>query len=307
MFSRLPLTALRAFESAARLGSFKAAATELSVTPTAISHQVKTLETWLGLLLFERKPLGVTLTPSGQRLHAASHAALRQLSDALEAIQPVVPGETLVLTTTPSFAAAWLIPRLDGFHERFPHLHVAVETSDAIVDLERESRVDLAIRCSTGSYPSLMRQALFDEYFGAFASPDFDADNDDGRLNLIAVRWDTPTPNTVSATWQAWCEQAGKQDWLRRSVFRHYDDEHYALQAVLHGRGAVLASSVLVNDQVMTGALRPILPSVRLPGDRYVALCRPGRERTTPIREFLLWLDEEASNTRAALDGIRLE
>ncbi len=301
MFSKIPLTALRAFESAARLGSFKTAASELSVTPTAISHQIKALETWLGLLLFERKPLGVSLTPCGQQLYAASHEAFRRLGDALEAIQPIVPGETLVLTTTPSFAAAWLIPRLDRFHERFPHLHIAVETSDTVVDLEREARVDLAIRCSSERYPALVNQELFDEYFGAFASPDFDEDRPSGRLELIAVRWDTSTPNTESVTWQAWCERAGKQDWLRRSVLRHFDDEHYALQAVLHGRGAVLASSVLVNDQVMAGALRPVLPSVRLPGDRYVALCRPGRERVTPIREFLDWLEEEASATRVGL------
>lgn len=300
MFSRLPLTALRTFESAARLGSFKAAAQELSVTPTAVSHQVKTLETWLGQLLFERQPLGVRLTPSGHQLYAASHAALAQLGAALDALQPIAAGESLVLTTPPSFAATWLIPRLERFHDRYPHLHVTVETTDAVVDLEREARVDLAIRCGTRDYPTLIQQELFVEQFGVYAAEGFDADNDAVILELIAVR--CPDPGDVN--WEVWCERAGKQDWLRRAVFRRYDDDHYAVQAGLHGRGAVLASSVLVHDDVLSGALLPVLPAVRLAGDRYTALCRPGRERTTPIREFLAWLEDEACETRRALPPV---
>lgn len=301
MFSRIPLTALRAFESAARLGTFKAAANELSVTPTAISHQVRSLESWIGALLFERQAAGVALTPAGRQLFTGCHYALCHLSDSLEAARPQVVNENLVLTTTPAFAATWLIPRLDGFHDRHPNLQIAVETSDSPVDLERDARVDLAIRTTTRDYPALTQRELFSEYFGVYGTADFDADNRNQPLNLIAVRWSTPSP--ISVSWPAWCEIAGRQDWLTRAVFRNYDDEHYALQAALHARGAVLASTVLVAEHVQSGALRPIQPEMRIPGAHYLALCRPGRERSAPVRAFLDWLAEEATKTRAILEG----
>ena len=250
-------------------------------------------------MLFERKPMGVCLTQAGQRLYRDSHDAFLRLSKSLEAARPVAAEKTLVLTTTPAFAAIWLISRLSRFHELFPQLHIHVETSDVPVDLERDSGVDLAIRCSARDYPALFQLDLFTEYFGAYATPDFDDHIKNEKIDLIAVQWNTPSP--ISVTWQSWCAAAGKEEWLRRAVFRHYNDEHYALQAVLHGQGAVLASSVLVVDPLVQGALRPIEPSVRIPGARYLALCKPGRERLTPIREFLEWLEEEAGKTRLAL------
>lgn len=302
MFSRIPLTALRAFESAARLGSFKAAANELAVTPTAVSHQIKSLESWLGILLFERKPMAVSLTPEGEEIYRNCHAAFQQINDSLEFVRPGASDKNLVLTTTPAFASAWLIPRLDRFHDRHPHLHIAVETSDTVVDLLRDARVDLAIRCTTHDFPSLIQRTLFSEYFGAYGTPDFDPDDKDETINLIAVRWSTPSPIEVS--WQDWCKRAGCQDWLERATFHNYDDDHYALQAAQHSRSAVLASSVLVVDQVTAGTLRPIKPSVKLPGMHYLALCRPGRERSAPISAFLEWLEDEAQQTRLALSEI---
>nr|WP_315465847.1 LysR substrate-binding domain-containing protein [uncultured Rhodoferax sp.] len=302
MFSKIPLTALRAFESVARLGSFKAAGSELAVTPTAISHQIKSLESWLGLRLFERSSAGVLLTPTGQALCLDCHKAFQLLSEGLEAIRPTAPDKNLVVTTTPAFAATWLIPRLDGFHVQNPHLHIAVETSDALIDLLRDSRVDLAIRCSTRDFPSLTQRNLFTEYFGAYGTVDFDADGTTQPINLVAVRWSTPSP--ISVSWDNWCDLAGRKDWLERSIFRHYDDEHYALQAVLHGQNAVLASSVLVADLVSAGKLQPIYPHVRIQGARYLALCRPGLERSTTICAFLKWLENEAQLTREKLAAV---
>jgi LysR family transcriptional regulator, glycine cleavage system transcriptional activator len=304
MFSKIPLTALRAFESVARLGSFKAAGSELAVTPTAISHQIKSLESWLGLRLFERKSMGVSLTPVGQAMHQDCHKAFQLLSECLEAVRPTGRDKCLVVTTTPAFAATWLIPRLDGFHVQNPHLHIAVETSDVPVDLLRDARVDLAIRCSTRDYPSLTQRDLFTEYFGAYGTEDFDAEGTTQPINLVAVRWSTPSP--ISVSWEIWCDMAGRGDWLERSIFRHYDDEHFALQAVLHGQNAVLASSVLVADLVSSGSLQPICPDVRIQGARYLALCRPGRERSSTLCAFLDWLEKEAQLTReklAAVDG----
>ncbi|KVR13677.1 LysR family transcriptional regulator [Burkholderia ubonensis] len=299
MFSKIPLTALRVFESSARLGTFKAAAQELSVTPAAVSHQIKSLESRLGVLLFERDPGGVRLTGDGERLFRACHDALLALSRGLEAVRPEPAERTLVLTTTPAFASMWLIPRLGRFQQADPPLHIKVETGNTLVDLERDARVDLAIRATSRDFPALFRHELIDEYFGAYAAPGFDVNRPDGRLDLIEIAWESAVPLPVD--WPSWCRAAGRTAWLQRAVFRHYDDEHYALQAVLHGQGVVLASSVLVAEHVERGALTPIEPSVRLAGTRYVALCRPGRERQPQVRRFLDWLDDELAQTRAAI------
>ncbi|KOR18433.1 LysR substrate-binding domain-containing protein, partial [Burkholderia cenocepacia] len=144
--------------------------------------------------------------------------------------------------------------------------------------------------------------ALIDEYFGAYAAAGFDAHRTDEPLDLIETVWDTPLP--VSIDWASWCRAAGRQAWLERAVFRHYDDEHYALQAVLHGQGIALLSSVLAAEHVERGALKPIEPAVRLAGARFVALCRPGREREPQVRRFLDWLEAEIARTRASVGRI---
>ncbi|UOB57325.1 LysR substrate-binding domain-containing protein [Burkholderia pyrrocinia] len=300
MFSKIPLTALRVFESSARLGTFKAAADELSVTPAAVSHQIKSLESRLGVLLFERGASGVRLTAEGERLFRASHDALLALSRGLDAVRPEAADErTLVLTTTPAFAAMWLIPRLGRFRRVDPQLNIKVETGNALADLERDARIDLAIRATSRTFPALHEIALIDEYFGAYAAAGFDAHRSDERLDLIETVWDTPLP--VSIDWASWCRAASRDAWLERAVFRHYDDEQYALQAVLLGQGVALLSSVLVAEHVERGALMPIEPSVRLDGARFVALCRPGREREPQVRRFLDWLEAEIAHTRAAV------
>ncbi|HEF5872140.1 TPA: LysR family transcriptional regulator [Burkholderia cenocepacia] len=300
MFSKIPLTALRVFEASARLGTFKAAADELSVTPAAVSHQIKSLESRVGVLLFERSAGGAKLTAEGEQLFRASHDALLALSRGLDAVRPDAAGErTLVLTTTPAFAAMWLIPRLGAFRRVDPHLHIKVETGNALVDLERDARIDLAIRATARKFPALHEIALIDEYFGAYAAAGFDAHRTDAPLDLIETVWDTPLP--VSVDWASWCRAAGRQAWLERAVFRHYDDEHYALQAVLHGQGIALLSSVLAAEHVERGALLPVDPAVRLDGARFVALCRPGREREPQVRRFLDWLEAEIAHTRDAV------
>ncbi|WP_175943935.1 LysR substrate-binding domain-containing protein [Burkholderia pyrrocinia] len=303
MFSKIPLTALRVFESSARLGTFKAAADELSVTPAAVSHQIKSLESRLGVLLFERGASGVRLTAEGERLFRASHDALLALSRGLDAVRPEAADErTLVLTTTPAFASMWLIPRLGRFRRVDPQLNIKVETGNALADLERDARIDLAIRATSRTFPALQEIALIDEYFGAYAAAGFDAHRSDAPLDLIETVWDTPLP--VSIDWASWCRAASREAWLERAVFRHYDDEQYALQAVLLGQGVALLSSVLVAEHVERGALMPIEPSVRLDGARFVALCRPGREREPQVRRFLDWLEAEIAHTRAAVARI---
>ena len=241
---------MRVFESSARLGAFKAAADELSVTPAAVSHQIKSLESRLGVLLFERGASGVRLTDEGERLFRASHDALLALSRGRRGAAEAAGERTLVLTTTPAFAAMWLIPRLGRFRQVDPQLHIKVETGNTLADLERDARIDLAIRATSRTFPALHEIALIDEYFGAYAAAGFDAHRTDEPLDLIETVWIRRCRCRSTASW---CRAAGRDAWLERAVFRHYDDEHYALQAVLHGQGIALLSSVLAAEHVEHG------------------------------------------------------
>ena len=159
MFSSLPLTALRTFESAARLSSFKAAAEELAVTPTAVSHQIRGLESWLGVPLFHRLPRSVRLTDGGQRLFGSLHGALLEITQTLDQLRPQRSSGNLTLSTTPAFAALWLIPRLGRFYAEHPEISVRLDTSNTLIDLHQDAwGATLAARpgevCGPGTSPA---------------------------------------------------------------------------------------------------------------------------------------------------------
>ena len=135
MFATLPVTALRAFEAAARLRSFKLAAAELAVTPTAVSHQIKALERQAGFALFDRVPRGVRLTDKGARLFVSVHGALLEVAQTLDALRPAPASGALTVSTTHSFAALWLVPRLGRFYDAYPQYQLRLNANaDPVAD-----------------------------------------------------------------------------------------------------------------------------------------------------------------------------
>jgi LysR family glycine cleavage system transcriptional activator len=284
VFAQLPLTALRAFESAARLGSFAAAADELSVTPAAISHQVKSLEQWLGTLLFERTRQGVRLSEAGRHLQAGLHQAFAGIHAAVQPLLPDEAANTLVITTTPAFASLWLIPRLGDFYARCPHVNVRVETSDALTDLARDASVHLAIRATFRPEPDLHQVTLLEEHFAVYTPHGW---SPSVAPVLIEMPWASTVPGTPD--WPQWCALAQHVHWLSRPGRRSYADEQHGLLAAISGHGLVLASDVLVADSVSKGLLQPYLPHLRLPAATYRLSCLPGRERLPAVRMFMEW------------------
>lgn len=293
MFSTLPLNALRSFEAAARLASFKAAGEELSVTPAAISHQVKALEARLGTLLFDRSGQGVALTEQGEQLYRQTHRALLDISRSLEHFLPRTTSQSLTLSTTPSLAATWLIPRLGAFYRAFPQFDIRIDTRNELVDLLRDSSIDLAIRTVSRTDPKLFSQPLMNERFSVYGAPELLAGLDVDQLRLIDLCWQIP-----QVDWNRWCAAAGCPEWLQRARLREFDDEHYALSAAIAGHGLVLASNVLVADSLERGELLPLRPDISLPGPRYVAVCAPGRERLPAMKALLAWLVQTAAQAR---------
>lgn len=288
MFSKLPLTALKTFEAAARLSSFKLAAAELAVSPSAVSHQIKALEQWLGQRLFERIAKGTQLTPTGSALFSQVHDYFLGLDRALEQYRPAVDKVDIVVTTTQAFAALWLIPRLGSFYSIHPGINVKVEATNDVVDLLRDGSVDVAVRNTDKPWTGLYQRPFIQERFGVFMASQAACAVEE----LIDVAWSAPQMAVVH--WQQWCEKAGCMHWLTDYKVRHYEDEHYALQAAVAGQGYLLASDVLAQDSVQRGLLKPYRADVMLDGYDYVALCRPGRERQPAIRSFLDWIAGEA-------------
>jgi len=288
MFAKLPLTALRTFEAAARLGGFKAAADELAVTPAAVSHQIKQLETRVGQRLFLRSAQRVELTREGEQLYRQVHQSLGDLQQSLAALLPACDQQQLTLTTTAAFASLWLIPRLGDFHRRHSDIQVKVQTSNTVIDLHRDHSLDLALRAEFNPDPTLHRVPLMPEHFAVYTPPGWQEPPADQPLVLIEAPWVSASGAAID--WARWCEMAGKQAWLQRARFHHYDDEQHALQAAAAGHGPVLASSVLVAESLRRGLLQPWREDIRLPAAQYSAVCVPGQERRPAVRAFLDWL-----------------
>src|SRR5258708_7220864 len=244
-----PLAPLRAFEAAARLGSFSRAAEEISVTHSAVSHQIRALERALGIALFQRNGRRVSLTAAGRHFADRVGAALRDIAEAAQFIRRSERDSVLTISTLPSFAARWLLPRMGRFMEQHPEMAISVHTSLSLVDLERDE-VDLAIRFGSGSWPGLEAQKFMDDEFFPVASPRFN----EGRLPKRPA--DLPKFRLMRSDdepWAPWFRAAGvKLDEPRGSVF---SDSALLLQAALDGRGIALARRSIAEDDLRAGKL----------------------------------------------------
>ncbi len=295
MFARIPSpAALRTFEAAARLGSFKAAAAELGVTPTAVSHQIRALEEMLDTPLFVRRTRAVELTEAGASLSPAVHEGLYAIRTALEEI--VEAEQSLTVTTTAAFATMRLMPRLPAFEAAWPGLRVRVEAGAGLVDLRRDRRVDVAIRYAAEAPQGDNAVLLISERFGAYAAPNRVEEDPARAETLIETDWQQPLFAHVS--WDSWFAASG--DTLRQgSRVLRYGEEHFVLQAAIAGHGVALMSSALVGDALERGLLVQLRSDVILAGaaGTYTAVCAPGRQQERKIARFMRWAQSTFRDT----------
>ena len=291
MFKGLPSPgALRTFESAARLGSFKRAAAELSVTPTAVSHQIRALEDTLGVQLFVRQARRIKLTEIGSALAPAFTRGFQEMKTALDEVLATDP--VITVSTTAAFALLRLVPELPSFYAQAPGIRVQIETATQPIDLQHHRHVDVALRYGSGPYPGLFALPLVEEEFGAYAAPGrFDKDALSGAT-LLETDWQQPVLRDVN--WPGWFARAQlKIDDVARIV--RFDEEHFVLQAAIAGQGVALASSVLASDMVARELLVPVRPEIQLRGAAYTALCLEENSRSRKVSMFLAWLEEQFS------------
>ena len=283
-----PLPAIRAFEAAARLGSFTRAADELHMTQAAVSYQIKQLEQRLGLGLFHRQPRQVVLTPAGQRLAPAVLDAFKQLRTAFAQAVERVESE-LAITALPTIAAAWLVPRLGAFQLAHPRLAVRLDTAVQLVDLTR-GEFDVGIRIGAGEWPGLDADFLLPSLFTPLCSP--------------ALRDRLRTPADMLALprfgrerwWRAWFAAAGLADAdLTAKPGVELDVEQHAVTAAIAGHGVALSSPLFFEQDIAAGRLlQPFELVVRDQRDYW--LTYPTTLRTSEkIRAFRGWLLAQAA------------
>ncbi len=248
-----PLTALRAFEAAARHASFKQAAAELAVTPTAISHHVRLLEDRFGRRLFDRNAKRVRLTAAGQILFPVLRDSFDAIARGVELVSNTGRERVIVVTATLAFTARWLVPRMAAFRACFPDIGLRLLASDDVVDL-RAGAADLAIRFGGGTYPGCQSDPLLRGTFAPVCSPTLKIRraSDLTRHPLIHFEWRHLSERAPS--WPRWFAEAA-QPYPKGRPKLVFSDETHAIQAAVAGQGVVLASLALVGEDLASGAL----------------------------------------------------
>jgi LysR family transcriptional regulator, glycine cleavage system transcriptional activator len=248
-----PLATLRAFEAAARHLSFKRAADELAVTPTAISHQIRLLEDTIGQRLFERRTRRVVLTSAGSVLYAPLRNSFESMAEAVERVRTIKTPDAVTLTATMAFTSKWLVPRVATFRARFPGINLRLLASDDVLDL-RAGAADIAVRYGGGTYPGCRSQLLFQGSFAPVCSPRLNVRDpaDLERNALIHSEWRNVDERTP--VWPRWFADAGLHYRPTDSGIV-FSDETHAIQAAAAGQGVALVSLALVADELANGVL----------------------------------------------------
>jgi len=284
-----PLSALRAFEAAARRASFKAAAAELYVTPTAISHQLRQLEDWLGVRVLDRSPRAVSLTAAGAELYDAVAAGLSEIGRVASRLRHGSAPATLTLSATSGFLSQWLVPRLADLHQILPGVDLRLQAAEAIVALHA-GQVDVAVRYGKGPYPGVHATALREDCFGPVCSPQLGVSRaaDLRRSRLLHVEGQrVPRP---APSWARWCAHAGVTG-VNTSAGLRFTDGLHAVQAAIAGQGITLTSLVLVSDALASGLLVRPFPDV-LRGATYHLACAPELAARTDVVTLRAWFHE---------------
>ena len=297
MTGRLPsLNGLRAFEAAARHLSFTVAASELHVTQTAISHQIRRLEQELGIRLFVRQNRALALTPEARDYLPGVRAAFNDLRLATDRLLRKDDDHVLTISTLASLAAKWLLPRLSSFQEAHPGIDVRITTSTALVDF-RAGDVDAAIRYGRGHWPGLRADWLMADQLFPVCSPALLTGNrplrcpEDLRDHVLLH-----TSNIYTDDWRLWLTAAGLPANLSTHPGITFDLILMTVQAAIDGIGVAMGRTSYVEADVAKGRL--VVPfKITLPADAGFYLVSPEAGADSPkLRAFRQWLAASVQN-----------
>ena len=289
MYRRLPpMAALRAFEAAAQVLSFKEAAASLHRTPSAISHQIRRLEADLGVALFHRDAQGLRLTEAGRSYLESVSDALDRLGEATARLRREQGGGPVRISLFPSFAVRWLIPLLNDFQTRHPGMEIELVSSVRQADFD-DGVIDAAIRFGDGDWPAMRCDPLMEEVVFPVCSPGAAAElQDPADLARSVLLHNGAHPGE----WTAWLAAAGVDgiDADRGPVF---DASNEVLAAAINGMGVALGRTPLVDVDVAAGRLvAPFGLRVHTPG-RYWLVAPAATADRPPLAAFRDWLREQ--------------
>ncbi|ROO24419.1 LysR substrate-binding domain-containing protein [Salinisphaera orenii] len=294
---RLPsLSALRAFEAAARHESAKQAALELSVTATAISHQVRGLEAALGMALFVRKPRQLELTPRGRELQQVLESSFDAISHTIERLSAVPERQALTLTTTPVVAVRWLLPWIYKLRESNPDIDLRIHATHEPVALDGLT-ADMAIRHGDGRWPGLIADKLFGTTLIPACSPGLAQRLGEAVAEYPLIHFRPQGVLISPMDWPGYQKQAGMAG-LNTGAGLAFSDENHAIAAAVGGQGVILMNRQLIEDELADGRLvQPFGPELE---DRAFFLLYPENRRHDPtlaaVKAWVMGVSQEATS-----------
>ncbi|MCL1049495.1 transcriptional regulator GcvA [Shewanella abyssi] len=288
MYAHLPpLNPLRAFEAAARLLSFTLASKELFVTHGAISKQVRILEEYLATPLFVRQHRSLKLTDEGERYFINVQSALQTINNATaDLIDHPLRTQTLSINVLPSLTISWLIPRMEEFKSRFPHLYVDLSIGDFEVDFNN-AKYDIAVRSATSVPKGVNVMKLMDEDLCLVCSPELSRQLTSlESINQMTLLKHTTRPDL----WQLWAEDVG----IKLTTENKFGVEHFYMlsQAAASGMGVALIPRFFIEDELKTGKLVIPFEAKFTSPYSYYLLTPKSSNLSLKVQSYIDWLLE---------------
>ncbi|MCR9124549.1 MAG: transcriptional regulator GcvA [Rhodobacteraceae bacterium] len=304
MSDRLPpLTALRAFEAAARHLSFARAASELNVTPAALSFQIKSLEQALGAPVFRRLNRAVELTEAGRTLAPGTSEGFETLNRAWRAAHRLQDDATLTVTAGPAFTAKWLAPRLYEFAQAHPEIELRFSASLRMMDFERDE-IDVAIRFGTSQNSDLYTLPLAQEWVTPVMTPNLakQVKEPADLLRMPLIFDDSINFLEPPCDWAAWFRAVGMNHAPQHGP--RFSQADHAIDAALAGVGVVLGRRALIIKDLHEGRLIAPFRTAVAPDARFRFVCPKGAETRPPVQAFRNWILSEIAKTAHLADAM---
>lgn len=300
--ARLPLHTLPAFRTAARLSNLRAAAEALHLTHSAVSQQIRVLEEQLGFAVFERRGRRIVLNAAGRALLASVETALSSLDDGMQAAAAAATGagQMLRVTTLPSFAQRWLLPRMARWRARHPDIALEIDASQNLVDLQREG-FHAGVRSGRGAWAGLESETLIESPLIVVGSP--------ATARRLLGQGDAALANEALigdvGQWQDWFARAGLKVKVRPVA--DFNDGGLMMQAAEHGLGIALAREMLAADALADGRLVRLSPvAVDASAARsYYLVYPPSLKHWPPLAALRRWLFDELEESQRQCAALR--
>lgn len=294
--SLLPLNALRAFDAAARHMSFKLAADDLSVTPAAISQQIRSLEDFLGVDLFRRTNRSLVLTDAAQLSLQPLKEGFEKIEEAVDIITDSKNSNVLKVSVSPSFASKWLVPRLASYYARHPDAIVKISATMEVTDFKADD-MDIAIRYGLGNYEGLCSEELLRETLFPVCAPglfDGEAATPCAVLKHTLIHDDTAMEDESAPNWTMWLKAAGVETPDGMPAL-HFNTHALAIEAAVAGRGIALARSAIAEEDLKAGRLiKPFGEGVPINFAHYIVYPKE-KLKNERVQAFIDWLKEETA------------